>query len=259
MGYPLNSAKDDLYYYPDSTNPNKFYVSSDRESDCCLDLFEVNDRRHLLTGLIVDCETRKALPGVKVSFVDSLSKQTLRMVTIGQSGKYIFKVNNDRPYNLVVEKPGYFTKVIHVSNKGKLINDTLYNAEICMLGYDINKPIALKNILYDYGKTTLRAESMDVLNELVDIMSNNPQIKIELSAHTDGIGNDASNNLLSQQRAEACVDYIITKGINKDRIFARGYGKTRPIAPNNLPDGRDNPDGRQLNRRTEFTVLKVEN
>jgi outer membrane protein OmpA-like peptidoglycan-associated protein len=62
---------------------------------------------------------------------------------------------------------------------------------------------------------------------------------------------------LSQERAQACVDYIISKGIDPDRVFAKGYGKTRPIQPNTFPDGRDNPTGRQANRRTEFKVLSV--
>jgi OOP family OmpA-OmpF porin len=62
MGYPMNSAKDDLYYVPDNADQNKFYISSDRESDCCLNLFEVNDKRHLLSGIVVDCDTRKPCP-----------------------------------------------------------------------------------------------------------------------------------------------------------------------------------------------------
>jgi OmpA-OmpF porin, OOP family len=63
---------------------------------------------------------------------------------------------------------------------------------------------------------------------------------------------------LSQARAQACVDYIVSKGISDTRIFAKGYGKRKPVAPNSLPNGKDNPEGRQLNRRTEFTVLKAE-
>jgi outer membrane protein OmpA-like peptidoglycan-associated protein len=258
MGYPMNSAKDDLYYYPDNNDPNKFYISSDRESECCLELFEVHDRRHILTGLVVDCNTHKALAGVKVSLVDSITKQTLRTEVLDQRGKYNFAITTKRPHNLVFEKPEYFTKVIQAPTSGKISNDTLYNAEVCLQAFVVNKPIVLENILYDFNKATLRPESKEVLNKLVTILKDNPAIKIELASHTDSIGSDAYNNNLSQQRAQACVDYIIASGITDTRIFARGYGKTKPVAPNSTPDGKDNPDGRQLNRRTEFTVLKTE-
>ncbi|OOQ56533.1 OmpA family protein [Mucilaginibacter pedocola] len=258
MGYPMNSAKDDLYYTPDPTDANKFYISSDRESDCCLNLFEAFDRRHVLTGLVVDCDTRKALPGVKVSFVDSLSKQTIKSMVLGASATYNFEVKTKRPYNLVLEKSGYFTKIVPVPAEGKMSNDTLFNPEICLQAFKVDKPIVIKNVLYDYNKATLRPESKIVLNDVVKILNDNPKIKIELAAHTDSIGSDKYNNKLSQARAQACVDYIVASGINESRIYAKGYGKRRPIAPNSLPNGKDNPEGRQLNRRTEFTVLKLE-
>lgn len=258
MGYPMNSAKDDLYYYPNG-NDGKFYISSDRESECCLELFEGMDQRFVLKGLVVDCDTHKALPGVKVSFVDSLSKQTLNSYIVGRSATYTFNVTTKRPYNLVLEKKGYFSKVVPVNmSNGKLMKDTLYNNEICLQAFEVNKPIQIKNILYDYNRATLREESKTVLDGLVKILKDNPKIKIELASHTDSIGSDAYNQNLSQLRAQSCVDYIIASGVSNERIFAKGYGKSRPIAPNSLPNGQDNPDGRQLNRRTEFTVLKVE-
>jgi outer membrane protein OmpA-like peptidoglycan-associated protein len=96
-----------------------------------------------------------------------------------------------------------------------------------------------------------------VLDTVVAIMLDNPNIIIEMSAHTDSKGKDAYNVKLSQRRAQSCVDYLISRGISTSRMIAKGYGKKRPIAPNTLPDGKDNPEGRQLNRRTEFKVLRV--
>jgi OOP family OmpA-OmpF porin len=259
MGYPINSAKDDLYYYPDRNDATKFYISSDRESDCCLEVFQVTDKRYILSGLIVDCDTHKALPGVRVSFVDSLSKETMKEMTVGRDAKYAFKVATNRPYNLVLEKTGYFTKVVPVNTaSGKMLKDTLVSPDLCLQSFEVNKPIVIKNILYDFNKADLRPESKIVLNGLVTILKDNPKIKIELSAHTDSIGSDAYNLNLSQMRAQSCVDYIVSSGINSERIFAKGYGRTKPVAPNSLPNGQDNPDSRQLNRRTEFTVLKME-
>lgn len=258
MGYPMNSAKDDLYFSPDRDHDNQFYISSDRESDCCLELFTVTDQRFFLTGLIVDCESHEALAGANVSLLDSLSNETLKKLTLDKTGKYVFRINTRRPYNLVVEKKGYFTKVLPLPVKGRMVGDTLYNPEICLQPFVVNKPIVIKNVLYDFNKSTLRPESEAVLDGVVKILKDNPRFKIELSAHTDSIGSDAFNQKLSQDRAQACVDYIISKGIAENRVFARGYGKSKPIAPNSLPNGQDNPDGRQLNRRTEFSVLKIE-
>lgn len=258
MGYPINSAKDDMYYHPDNVDKNKFYLSSDRQSDCCLELFEAHDKRHFLVGKVVDCIDQKPLVGATVSLNDSLSGNILNKTTITQSGKYQFNINTKRPYNLVIEKASYFTKVVPVPANGSIVIDTLFNADICLQPFEVNKPIVIKNVLYDYNKATLRPESKTVLDGVVTIMKDNPKIKVELSAHTDSIGSDAYNNKLSETRAQACVDYIISRGVARDKIFARGYGKTRPIAPNSFPNGTDNPEGRQTNRRTEFTVLKTE-
>lgn len=258
MGYPINSAKDDMYYFPDDAEKGKFYLSSDRDSECCLELFEAFDKRYSLTGGVVNCVDQKPLAGVTVSLKDSLSGDVISKVTTTQTGKYQFNISNKRPYQLVVEKKGFFTKVLPLPETSRISDNTLMNTDICLQPFEVNKPMVIKNVLYDYNKSTLREESKIVLDDLVKIMQDNPKIKVELSAHTDGIGSDTYNNKLSEDRAKSCVDYIISRGISNDKIFAKGYGKTRPIAPNKLPNGQDNPEGRQMNRRTEFTVLKTE-
>jgi outer membrane protein OmpA-like peptidoglycan-associated protein len=132
--------------------------------------------------------------------------------------------------------------------------DTLFSPDICLQAFKVDEPIVIKNILYDFNMADLRPESKIALDNIVDILNDNPHIKIELGSHTDSIGNIAYNFTLSQQRAQSCVDYIVSKGIDKGRIIAKGYGESKPLAPNSLPNGHDNPEGRQLNRRTEFTV-----
>ncbi|RYE23016.1 MAG: hypothetical protein EOP51_11765 [Sphingobacteriales bacterium] len=258
LGYPFNSAKDDLYYTPDDEKGEKAFISSDRESDCCLNIFEVFDKSHQLSGLVIDCDTKKPLAGVQVSFIDSVSKQTIKQLTKDAGSRYVFNVKTKRPYSLKLEKAGYFSKVMPVPASGQMSNDTLFNGDICLQAFKVDKPIVIDNVLYDYDKATLRPESQVVLNGLITILENNPKIKIELAAHTDSKGSDAYNMNLSQARANSCVDYILSKGISSDRVYARGYGERNPIAKNTLANGKDNPAGRQLNRRTEFKVVKVE-
>jgi len=141
-----------------------------------------------------------------------------------------------------------------LAKSGKIANGAFVSPAIRLQAYAVNKPIVINNILYDYGYATLRPESITVLDGLVKTMIDNPKVVIELSAHTDSVGSDAYNLKLSQDRAQSCVDYMIGKGINATRISAVGYGRSRPISPNSLPNGQDNPDGRQLNRRIEFVV-----
>ncbi|RYD85047.1 MAG: OmpA family protein, partial [Sphingobacteriales bacterium] len=135
-------------------------------------------------------------------------------------------------------------------------SDTLFSAEICLTGFEVNKPIVLKDIFYEFDKADLTAESQKKMDYLYGIMVDNPSLEIELSAHTDSKGVEIYNQDLSERRAKSCVDYLISKGIAPERMVSKGYGETKPVAPNTLKNGKDNPAGRALNRRTEFKVTK---
>lgn len=255
LGYPINSAKDDNFYFP---GPDKghFYTSSDRASVCCLELFNVKPSHIAITGTLYDCDTQKPLSGATVTLTDSLTQKAIGERTTGKSGKYRFEVINHKPLKLNFSKAGYFGKNMVVSTAELQASDTLFNRELCLKAFEVGKPIVIPNILYDFNKATLRPESMAVLDSLAIILEDNPKLVVQMSAHTDSIGSEKYNMDLSQRRAQSCVDYLISKGIPTDRMQAKGYGESMPIAPNSLPDGKDNPAGRQLNRRTEFTVLK---
>lgn len=114
--------------------------------------------------------------------------------------------------------------------------------------------IILPNIEFDYNRATLQEPSKIELNKLYTFMKNSPKTKIEFRAHTDDQGDDDFNLRLSQSRANAVKDYLVSKGIDAGRINAVGYGEYKPIAPNILPDGSDNPKGRQKNRRIEVKI-----
>jgi len=134
--------------------------------------------------------------------------------------------------------------------------DTLINPRLCLVPFKIDKPIVLNDVLYDFDSADLTERSKFILDDLYTVMLDNTTIEIELSAHTDNIGTEQYNRELSEKRAQACVDYLISKGIASERMKSIGYGFSKPIAPNQHPDGTDNFEGRQLNRRTEFKVTK---
>lgn len=115
-----------------------------------------------------------------------------------------------------------------------------------------NKAYKIENIQFEFGKATLLPESNKRLDEIVDVMNSNPSMKIEISGHTDNVGSHAFNLKLSQDRAQAVVDYLVSKNISVDRLTAQGYSFDKPIADNNTQEGRD------LNRRVEMNVKEID-
>ncbi|HEY0272350.1 MAG TPA: OmpA family protein [Chitinophaga sp.] len=263
LGTPFNSVKDDVYFASkDPQNPLKAgFIASDRESVCCLELFSFLTTRkpkvNMLGGSIVDCDTHQPLSGVRVSLIDTVTNNVLQTQTVDESGLYLFTVEMKKRYKVLLERKDYFSKAIYSNTDTLAKIDSMYNPDICLKRYEVGKPVVLRDIYYDFDKATLRPESKPTLDSIVTIMADNRDINVEMSAHTDSKGKDAYNMKLSQARAQACVDYLVSKGVQANRLIARGYGKTRPIAPNTLPNGKDNPAGRQLNRRTEFKVLST--
>ncbi|WP_353136773.1 OmpA family protein [Pseudopedobacter sp.] len=254
LGFPFNSAKDDIYFTATDGNGHEGFISSDRESVCCLELFQVKREFINLKGTLLDCETGKPVEKAKISLTDSLNNTT-KELSAGLNGEYTFALDAPRPIKITVEKEGYFTKTIRFSRQDLAKADTLLNPNLCLTPLVIDKPIVLKDIYYEFNSAELTPMSAQALDILADIMADNPKIAIELSSHTDAIGSDAYNLDLSQRRAQSCVDYLIAKGTSVDKIQAKGYGESMPIAPNTI-NGKDNPEGRALNRRTEFKVIK---
>ncbi|MCO6499986.1 MAG: OmpA family protein [Vicingus serpentipes] len=120
-----------------------------------------------------------------------------------------------------------------------------------------NENFIISKVLYEYRSAEINELAAQELNKLVLILKKNKDIGVELSSHTDSKGSDSYNMELSQQRAEKAVEYVVSKGIDKNRIKAKGYGETQPVAPNEFPNGKDNPEGRAKNRRTVFKVIKL--
>jgi outer membrane protein OmpA-like peptidoglycan-associated protein len=112
-----------------------------------------------------------------------------------------------------------------------------------------DKPFILSGVNFDTNKATIRPESFKQLDMVVDFMNHKPEARIEISGHTDNVGNPPANKTLSQKRAQACLNYIVSKGIDKKRLTAVGEGDERPVAPN------DSDEGRQRNRRIEAREL----
>lgn len=252
-GYPFNSSKDDVYFTPLDNEDSEGYISSDRESVCCLEVFHVRKEYITIQGTLFNCKTKLPLEGALVTLADSTQKMQL---TTAADGKYSFRINSNREIKLSAEKDNFFKKVLTYSYDDLAKTDTLITTEFCLSPFKIGIPIVIKNVLYEFNSAELTETSKALIDELYLIMADNETMEIELSAHTDNIGSAEYNMDLSERRAQSCVDYLISKGISANRMQSKGYGFSMPVAPNQHKDKSDNPEGRQLNRRTEFKVIK---
>lgn len=261
MGYPVNSSVDDMYFVFDDNGYTGYLVSnrpgtiSVKSETCCDDIWRVAYPKkvfYAVRGNVYDQDTRELIPGAKVIFLDNAEKQIGSSVS-KKDTLYFWNTKPQNVYSIKSTKEGYFTGSATFSVTQKEDNDTV-RVDVYMKKIP-NEPIRVKNIFYDFDKATLRPESFPPLDTVAQLLSQNPAIIVEIGANTDSKGDDKYNMRLSQARAQSVVDYLVQKGIPVERLQAKGYGETNQIAPNTLPNGKDNPEGRQLNRRTEFKII----
>lgn len=174
--------------------------------------------------------------------------------TVAADGSYRIALQNDQKYKLEVYKPEYvlLTKEINTMPGApkNIVND------FRLFKLEKGTVVRLDNIYYDYGKFNIRPDAALELNKLVQILKDNPTMKIELSSHTDARGSDSYNLKLSDNRAKSAVEYLISQGISSDRLIAKGYGETKLLnqCGNNV---KCSEEEHQFNRRTEFTILDI--
>jgi outer membrane protein OmpA-like peptidoglycan-associated protein len=199
---------------------------------------------------VVEQRSGKIIPLAKTSVTDySINKDTTMMTN--ELGTVTMKVDRNKSYWAHASKKGYMDDNVAFNSANE--NDKVIDLELRLPPIVKGDRFKLENIFYDLNKSTLRPESMLALDKLADFITKN-DLKIELSAHTDARGSDAYNLKLSQARAQSCVDYLITKGVRKSNIVAKGYGETKLI--NKCKNGVTCPEEmHQENRRTEVKIL----
>jgi peptidoglycan-associated lipoprotein len=274
LAQPVNSSGDDFGIF--LFRPDRGFFTSNREGgkgDDDIYTF-VNEDPNLkvvnyyLQGITYtqDKEGKlQILPNTKVNLLGENGEVMQDYVT-GDDGKFLFRVYENEDYTMVGETDGYLIKRQGYTTKGKgvdpstlkdLITNITLDTTIVLDKIELNKIFVLDNIYYNFNRADIREDAAKELDKLVQLLVDNPEIKIELGSHTDSVDTDVFNLDLSQRRAESAVRYIVQHGIAPDRIVAKGYGESKPIARNTNPDGTDNPVGRQKNRRTEFKILEV--
>lgn len=274
LGQPMNSTGDDFGIFLFKADRG-FFTSNREEGKGDDDIYTFVDENpdlkvinYYLQGITYfkDKDDKlQILPNTKVTLLDA-SGQVMHDYVTGNDGKFLFRVYDNEDYNLVGESDGYLTQREEYSTRGKGVDPKTLKELVTNITLDtmlvldrkaVNVKFVLENIYFGFDSTDIKPESAKELDKLVQLLTDNPEIKIEMGSHTDSVGSFEYNIDLSQRRAESTVKYLIQHGISPDRLQAKGYGETQPIARNTNPDGTDNPTGRAKNRRTEFKILEV--
>lgn len=271
LGNNINSTADDFGIF--FTNyPKEGFITSNREGgvgDDDIYFFEDKTPKPKIVNVYLNVTTkeRKAdgveavMPQTRVALYDATKKAVDGDFT-NPKGEVRFKLEVDEDFSLIASKNGYFTQSIPYSTKGKTpaveeliqdITNVTLDTTIILEQLVLEKSIVLENIYYDLDKAEIRPDAALELDKLARILKDNPNIKIELSSHTDDRASAAYNLDLSQRRAESAVEYLVSQGIDRERMIARGYGKSQLIIQNASTE-----EEHQKNRRTEFKVTEVE-
>ncbi|MCH7414862.1 OmpA family protein [Belliella sp. R4-6] len=270
LGPKINSVADDFGIYF-TRYPQDGFITSNREGgqgDDDIYYFEdktpkpkvVNVFLNVTTKEKKDDGTEEILPQTRVALYDSANKMTGGDFT-NQNGRVRFTLAPDQNFSMIASKSGYFSKSITYDTRGKTprqedliqeVTNITLDTTIVLDALILEKSIVLDNIYYDLDKADIRPDAAEELDKLVTILKDNPTISIELSSHTDARATDAYNDALSQRRAESAVAYIVSKGIDAERLVAKGYGKRQLIITNATTE-----EEHQVNRRTEFKVIEI--
>jgi peptidoglycan-associated lipoprotein len=255
LKYPLNSPQDDFGFSLDNQGTIAL-LSSDRSEGLGQDdIYSLKAAPviHLrLIGKVLNKKTN--LPIANSLVVLSQIDGGILKVETDATGNFDFKLNLESDYTLAGVKTGFLADVKQLNTFG-LKTSTVIEKNLYLDAIELNKAIRIDNIYYDFDKWNIRPDAAEELDKLVKTLKENPTIWIELGSHTDSRGKDAYNLNLSQKRAESAVQYIISKGIERNRITARGYGETQLL--NRCANGVNCTEAEhQLNRRTEFKIVK---
>ena len=238
-------GNDDIYYFEDKTPKPKI----------------VNVLLNVFTKQRVAGEPDAVLEQARVVLYDAQNKQMDGNFS-NSTGRVRFTLAPDENYTIIASKSGYFSKSVPYTTDGKTPDPATLIQEVTNVTLDttivldqliLDKSIVLENIYYDLDKDDIRPDAAIELDKLVQILKDNPTIRIELSSHADARATDAYNDDLTQRRAQSAVDYIVSQGIAADRLVAKGYGKRQLIIENAQTE-----EEHQVNRRTEFKVIQID-
>jgi len=266
LGYPINTPYDENSLMVSPEGEIAFFASNRDGGYGDLDIYYFVMPEHLrptrtlyFEGLVYDITTRKPVPG-KFQLIDlKTGEEVVYSEADNLTGEFMVSLPVNREYALNVSYPGYsfFSKNFNMTEPEGL--DAVH-MDVPLVPINVDKPTLLENVFFDLSKSTLRPESYVELNKLVEFLEQNPTINIELGGHTDTRGDADENQILSENRAKSVYTYLVSKGIDAERLTYKGYGETQPIISDEeiakLPSEAEQNAAHQKNRRTEYKTIK---
>jgi outer membrane protein OmpA-like peptidoglycan-associated protein/Tol biopolymer transport system component len=258
LGYPVNSVKNDLYFVNRGSRLlEDAIISSDRSSLCCLELLQVHKQyRQYISGMVMDCDSKTPLGDVTVTATTPDGK-TVAQQTTNANGYYTLETEA----GLAVQVNAVKTAYRHATQQpGGSEGDTLTVGAICLTKspdpFKGQETLVTHDIRFGYNQSAITEDSYAYLNDVAEYLKAHPGTKLEITAHTDGVGSASFNLQLSQARADACVAYLVHAGIDASVLSAKGLGECCPLEKETTAKGRDIPEAREKNRRVEFKLVK---
>lgn len=257
IGYPINSSEDELGLFV-STNGKEAYYSSMKEGDWDIYSFDLYEEARpqevvILKGELVD-EQGKPIEGAEVEITYNDTGEKTQFKVNGDDGKYaaVVKVSQKQDITVSINKEGYAynAKVIEKETLAKTDGTAIKTGKLKIDTVEVGKAFSIDDIVFDSDSYTLTAKSKYILNGLSAYLMKNSHLKFAINGHTDDLGDDEKNRQLSQNRSDAVKNYLIEKGIEADRLKAKGFGESKPKFPNTSDANR------AKNRRTEFEVIE---
>lgn len=262
VGYPINTTDDDIFYVVSPDNRTAYFSSFREGGSGEKDNYAATflDRKEtpltLMKGTVND-ESGKPANKVLITVTDNETGQIAgRYHTNSKTGQFLFILTPGKNYNITYQSENhlFYSENMEIPKKSNYYE---IKRAVSLNPIVVGSSITLNNIFFDFDKATLRPLSNVELNNLVLLLKSNPNLQVEISGHTDSKGDMAYNQKLSEERAQAVVNNLINAGLSGDNMKAKGYGKTKPVSNNKKANGKDNPSGRQQNRRVEFTISKI--
>lgn len=256
MGAPVNSSKDDAYFVMERSQQHGFFTSD--RMDCkecpsgnCYKLYSLDKEPNVydLRGTVYNAENNQVIANALITFKDIRGNKEPFYLITDADGNYSTTLEEGWELYIKAQKNKFFGDAGNISTVG--LTESTHFVKDFFLSPIPQGDIVIPGIEYDYDKATLRPASKKILDDLVDFLNLNNNLDVEISSHTDARGSDSYNLKLSQERAKSVVDYLVEKGISKDRLVAHGYGETKLLIPNAQTE-----EEHQKNRRTAFRPIK---
>ena len=254
LGYPINTIENEGSLVIAANGKTAYYASDRADSRGGLDLYSFELRPDIrpaqtlwVKGKVFDRQTHKGLPS-SVILTDLGTQEIISNLQTDETGNYLITLPKGKDYAFNVKRKGYlfFSDNFSLSHEQ---GDTAFNIDIPLQPIETNAAIVLKNIFFDPNKYELKPQSEVELDQVVQLLKDNPTLHIQIGGHTDNSGKVTDNKVLSENRARAVTTYLVTKGIAQTRLSFKGFGDTMPVADNATPEGK------AQNRRTELKVI----